>query len=153
MQSPLRVTLAAFAILLLSSAPASATPTYTISLDAPSAIVSDGHSVGPYRFYANGIALDLVCDDFAHGVARGDTWDATMATIDDLSKVRFGGSDVVTRYSIAFLLAGALLTGPTSEYGEQHYALWPLFDPSAPLPPGGFRPPVLGGGQRAGGHL
>jgi PEP-CTERM motif len=84
--------------------------------------------------------IAVMCDDYAHGGQPGDEW---MANITDLgtgniSLTRF--NNLVGAFALYPLMlyneAGWILTQtlvePTSAWQQMNYAVWTIFDPSAP---------------------
>lgn len=99
--------------------------------------------------------MQLICDDFTTDINVGESWNATVTTITTITTLNtstvanlkfnadndiLGGSaDVVQDYAVAAVLAGELLSLPSTDSqaaGDLSFALWDVFDPAL-LGPGG----------------
>ena len=71
----------------------------------------------------------MMCDDFYHASAVGDTWlgNVTPASSADLSNTRFGD---YTEYAEAAFLLRQMTDANTVEWGNINWAVWEIFSPS-----------------------
>src|SRR5271157_5531538 len=94
-----------------------------------------------YPYYANvqGIGdIDVMCDDYAHGGAPGNSWLANPTNLGDgnLSLLRFNNlPDALTLYDEAGWLLLETQTTPRSAWRDMNVAVWHIFDSDAPLTP------------------
>jgi hypothetical protein len=97
----------------------------------------------PYQIVETGspvAVLNVMCDDYVHGGAPGDKWDANITDLGtgNISLTRFNTTPGVNALYPLMLYdeAGWLLlkTEDTqkSDWKEMNYAVWNIFDPSAP---------------------
>jgi hypothetical protein len=97
-----------------------------------------GWPVGyPYTITANGNPVAVMCDDWVHGGAPGDTWQANFTNLgtSDLSLVRFNQlPSALTLYDEAGWLLLQTEVTPQVQWKDINYAVWHIFDPSSPLP-------------------
>ena len=97
-----------------------------------------GWTVGyPYTITANGDSVAVMCDDWVHGGAPGDTWQANFTNLgtSDLSLLRYNQlPGALTLYDEAGWLLLQTKVAPPTEWKDINYAVWHIFDPSAPLP-------------------
>lgn len=97
--------------------------------------VSDGaYYVGLQTISVDGVNYQAMCYDFARGVTIGQTWQANLLTIDDLSSGYYSGQpDYETKYRAAAWLLMELMKEPDRNawIGIQH-AAWLQFAPGAP---------------------
>jgi hypothetical protein len=93
-----------------------------------------------YRYFATvngGPVIDLMCDDWVHGGLPGDKWQANFTNLgtDDLSTLRFNQlPGALTLYDEAGWLLLQTEVTPQTQWKDINYAVWHIFDPSAPLP-------------------
>jgi hypothetical protein len=103
----------------------------------------NGEYVYPYFISIdNGPSLAMICDDFYHGSAVGDTWQAniTNLTSGDLGNTRFND---LAEYEQAGYLLMQINDGNQQEWGNINFAVWKIFSPSVdmgPIPPGTLGP-------------
>ena len=106
-------------------------------------IVLDGVYISPYTALIDGVPTTVICDDFADDVSVGETWQATVSTVANLSpNVKWAtNSDPALQpysatteqnlYNQAAWLSGQLLaTSNPTQMGEISYAIWAVFDPT-----------------------
>ena len=98
----------------------------------------------PYQIVENGggpiAVLNAMCDDYVHGGEPGDRWEANITDLGsgNISLTRFNTTPGVNALYPLMLYdeAGWLLleTEDTqkSDWKEMNYAVWTIFDPSAP---------------------
>lgn len=138
----------AVAVALLSVAPAAfAAQTAEMTLTG----VGDngylgGVYIGPYVANINGVSTQVICDDFASDTYVGESWTANVYSFVDLNSVlgstRFGlQADALAKYQQAAWLTLQLLNPPPASAcggsncaGQIQFAIWQLFDNSAPYP-------------------
>ena len=93
----------------------------------------------PYYAYVQGTgAIDVLCDDYAHGGAPGNSWLANPTNLGsgNLSLLRFNDlPDWLTLYEEAGWLLLETKTTPRSAWRDMNVAVWHIFDPDAPLTP------------------
>ena len=107
--------------------------TITLNLTGVNSAQQGGFAVGPASGTVNGTPITMVCDDFAHHVAVGQTWTATISTFADLSGARFAGlSDSLAKYQQAAWLFDQFAVSPSAT-GDIQFAIWSLFTPSTPV--------------------
>ncbi|HEY4959381.1 MAG TPA: PEP-CTERM sorting domain-containing protein [Candidatus Limnocylindrales bacterium] len=85
----------------------------------------------------NGNLTTVMCDDWAHGGAPGDTWQANFTNLgtSNLSLVRFNQlPSALTLYDEAGWLLLQTRVTPQAQWKDINYAVWHIFDPNAPLP-------------------
>jgi hypothetical protein len=93
-----------------------------------------------YPYYATvngGSVIDVMCDDWVHGGLPGDVWQANFTNlgISDLSLLRYNQlPGALTLYDEAGWLLLQTKVAPPTEWKDINYAVWHIFDPSAPLP-------------------
>lgn len=86
----------------------------------------------PYYLNVNGSQVTAVCDDYSDDVSLNEKWYATVNTFSDLSKTLFSSQpDAQQKYQQAAWLLLQFASHPTDTAGIQ-YAIWDLFDSSAP---------------------
>ena len=110
----------------------------------PASIYFLGFSAGGwqsgYRYFATvngGPVIDLMCDDWFHGGLPGDKWQANFTNLgtDDLSLLRYNQlPGALTLYDEAGWLLLQTEVTPQAQWKDINYAVWHIFDPSAPLP-------------------
>jgi hypothetical protein len=112
-----------------------------------SGYIEGGVYTSPYNISVNGSAMQLICDDFTTDISIGESWDATVTTLTTIdtgtvANLKFasstyngnilgGAGDVVQDYAIAAVLAGELLSLPSSDSadaGALSFAIWDVFD-------------------------
>jgi hypothetical protein len=84
--------------------------------------------------------IAVMCDDYAHGGMPGDQWEANLTDLGtgNISLTRFNNLPGVNAlyplmlYDEAGWLLLDTLNVPTSAWEEMNYAVWNIFDPSAP---------------------
>lgn len=81
--------------------------------------------VGPLNATWNGQSITAVCDDFAHHISSGQTWQVTVNTLNDVS------SSMLRKYQEAAFLYDKILTAPASEYGNIQFAIWETINGTA----------------------
>lgn len=96
--------------------------------------VLDGIYISPYTAVVNGVSTLVICDDFTHDVALGETWQVTTSTVASLASNVMWKNDPneQTDYNEAAWLVNQLLApnlSPT-QMGEISYAIWAVFDPT-----------------------
>jgi hypothetical protein len=89
------------------------------------------NGVYTYPYYLtidNGPQIPMICDDFYHGSAIGDTWQANITALagGDLSNTRFGD---LTKYQEAGFLLLQINDGNQPEWGNINFAVWQIFNP------------------------
>ena len=84
----------------------------------------------------------VMCDDYAHGGAPGETWQANVTDLGsgNLMLTRFNkyisgptALSSLSLYDEAGWILLQTITEPTSEWKDMNYAVWHLFDSSSPL--------------------
>jgi PEP-CTERM motif len=120
--------------LLLAAASAYAAPVNMTFVN----FQSGGWQVGyPYYATINGVAVDVMCDDWAHGGGPGDSWQANFTNLGtgNLSLLRFNQSAtaLLLYREAGWLLLQTEVTSP-SQWTDINYAVWHIFDYAAPLP-------------------
>lgn len=106
---------------------------------------SGGNWQNGYPYYisptnSNSEVLAVMCDDYAHGGMPGDQWEANITDLGtgNITLTRF--NNVIGPNALYPLLlydeAGWILiqtqTEQSSQYLAMNYAVWTIFDPSAP---------------------
>ncbi len=99
-----------------------------------------GWQVGyPYTVTVNGNLTAVMCDDWEHGGAPGDMWQANFTNLgtNDLSLLRFNQlPEALTLYDEAgWLLLETRVTSNT-QWTDINFAVWHIFDSSVSLTPG-----------------
>lgn len=88
--------------------------------------------VYPYYLNVNGSRVTAVCDDYNDDVSLDEKWYATVNTFSDLSKTLFSSqTGAQQKYEQAAWLLLQFAAHPNDTAGIQ-YAIWNLFDSSAP---------------------
>lgn len=99
---------------------------------------SGGWQAGyPYYATINGAPVDVMCDDWEHGGAPGDFWQANVTNLGtgDLSLLRFNQmNNALTLYDEAGWLLLQTEVVPQTQWTDINYAVWNIFDSTAPLP-------------------
>ena len=99
---------------------------------------SGGWQVGyPYYATVNGTPMDVICDDWAHGGGPGDSWQANLTNLGtgNIGLLRFNQlNNALTLYDEAGWLLLQTEAAAQSEWEYINYAVWNIFDSSAPLP-------------------
>ncbi len=96
----------------------------------------------PYTIFINGIgAIPAMCDDYTHGGAVGQTWEANITNLGskDLTLTRFGHEEAalgLAYYREAGWILLQTLVTPPDEFKDMNYAVWHIFDNAVPLDPG-----------------
>ncbi|MBI5085480.1 MAG: PEP-CTERM sorting domain-containing protein [Acidobacteria bacterium] len=124
-------TLAPFILAVGMLSPARAA---SIRFEAVSGVTDGTYNIGPYRIQVDGVEFQAMCYDFQHSVSGGQTWQANLLTLTDLSLAYFTGvPGYQEKYAEEMWLYSQLLTAnsATARVGIQH-AAWLLFTPSAP---------------------
>jgi hypothetical protein len=102
----------------------------------------NGEYTYPYFITINsGPQIPMLCDDFYHGSALGDTWQAniTALTSGDLSQTRFND---LSEYEQAAYLMLQINDADQPEWGNINFAIWKIFNPGLDM--GGTPPGTLG---------
>jgi hypothetical protein len=97
----------------------------------------------PYQIVEIGgpnAAMDVMCDDYIHGGEPGDRWEANITDLGsgNISLTRFNTTPGVNALYPLMLYdeAGWLLLETeqeqSSQWKDMNYAVWNIFDPSAP---------------------
>jgi hypothetical protein len=128
----------------------------TIDVNSNTASQLGGEYTSPYNGTVDGVAAQIICDDFATNIPFLFGWDAyaipvsTLPTFADKLKFKTGPYDnsglggqtltTVQAYTAAAELAVELTNASTlvqadgaSPQEELSYAIWQLFDPGAPF--------------------
>jgi hypothetical protein len=140
---PVRVTGAL--LLGLLAFPTAGSAQQQVTLTGVNGVYAHGVYIGPYYGSTPGLpTLDLICDDYLHGVNIGNTWTANFTNVANgvvggslLGQTRWGqvyGSNAVGGYLKAIWLAKQFYTHPTSDWAGIHAAMWNLFTPGTPSP-------------------
>lgn len=118
-----------------------------------------GVYTSPYNISVNGVALQLVCDDYLNDISVGETWLANVTTLTTLtsssvSSLLFGStgssgstppsaapvySNIAEDYAVAAVLVAELMLLPNydSVAAEGYsFAIWDVFDTNAGAPTG-----------------
>jgi hypothetical protein len=114
-----------------------------VTLTGVNGVNAHGVYIGPYFGSTPGLpTLDLICDDYLHGVSIGDTWTANFTNVANgviggslLGQTRWGqvyGSTAVTKYLQAIWLAKQFYNHPTTDWAGIHAAIWNTFTPGSP---------------------
>lgn len=101
---------------------------------------SGGNWQNGYPYYITfgpgGALQTAMCDDYMHGGAPGQSWQANVTVLgsDDLSLARFNMlPDALTLYKEAgWILLQTPFTDPT-QWKDMNYAVWHIFDNAVPL--------------------
>jgi hypothetical protein len=83
-----------------------------------------------------GPVIDVMCDDWFHGGLPGDTWQANYTNLgtSNLSTLRFNQlPQALTLYDEAGWLLLQTQVAPQAQWTDINYAVWHIFDSSAPL--------------------
>ncbi len=86
-----------------------------------------------------GTTLAVMCDDYAHGGAPGETWLANITNLGtgDLSLTRFNQlQDALTLYREAGWILLETVFTPHTQWMDMNSAAWYIFDNQAPLDSG-----------------
>jgi PEP-CTERM motif len=95
----------------------------------------------PYTATMTGVQgpLAVMCDDYAHGGAVGESWTANIMNLgtEGIGLARFNlMPDALTLYKEAgWILLQTPIT-PPNEYADMNFAVWHIFDSAAPLDSG-----------------
>jgi hypothetical protein len=105
-------------------------------LTLPSATYS-GYYVGAIGGNLNGgYAMKYYCDDFATTTYVPSSFAVAVSTLSNLSQTKFGGApNAVSMYQQAGWLISQMESNP-SQVGQIQFALWNVFNSSAPDPAG-----------------
>ncbi|HVF56156.1 MAG TPA: PEP-CTERM sorting domain-containing protein [Pyrinomonadaceae bacterium] len=109
-----------FLIMSCASVTASA-DTFTL-VSSNGATSADGYPVGPLTGILNASTITTFCNDFAHQVNYGDTWEVTVRSFSELS------GDTLSRYQQAAWLTTQFAVQPQQQWGDIQYALWRVFN-------------------------
>jgi len=94
----------------------------------------------PYSASVNGgAAIDVMCDDYAHGGMPGDHWQANFTDLgnNDISLLRFNQlNDALTLYDEAGWILLQTLTTNQNQWTDMNIAVWYIFDNNVQLDQG-----------------
>jgi hypothetical protein len=116
-----------------------ATSAYAGSVGMTFVGFSPGGWESGYAYYATmngGPVIDVMCNDWAHGGLPGQKWPAYYTNLGtgSLKLLRFNTlTDAQTLYDEAGWLLLQTEVAPKSEWQSINYAVWNIFDSSAPL--------------------
>jgi len=112
---------------------ASAESIYTVQLTAVNGL-NDGYTnVSPYTITIDNQAYQAFCYDYADQIDIGQTWSAALYSFNDLSDAYFSDqSNYQLRYKAAAWLTTQFQAQLQSEWIDLQYAIWDIFDSSAP---------------------
>ena len=85
----------------------------------------------------------VMCDDYVHGGAVGDTWEANVTDLgtNNVSLTRFGHMESalgLAYYHEAGWILLETVTTPMGQWMDMNEAVWHIFDPSSPIDAGGL---------------
>lgn len=83
------------------------------------------YHVGPLNATWNGQSITAVCDDFAHRITSGQTWQVTVNTFANVN------SSMLRKYQEAAFLYDKMMSAPASEYGNIQFAIWETINGTA----------------------
>ncbi|HYE74935.1 MAG TPA: PEP-CTERM sorting domain-containing protein [Blastocatellia bacterium] len=118
-----------FIILLMVSSSVMANP-ITMTLDSKGSITQGGFPIGPYTATVDGTPMSIVCIDYLHHQAVGQTWTADVSGFGDLSNTRWGMAGLEGYQQCAWLYDQILLNNTSA--GDIQFAIWNIFTPAAP---------------------
>ena len=122
--------------LLALTASASASPANLVFVGYPGPL--DPWQNGyPYAITVNGSPIAVMCDDWFHGGLPQDTWKANYTNLGtaNLTMLRFNHMPgALTLYDEAGWLLLQTEVVPQAQWVDINYAVWNIFDSSAPLP-------------------
>jgi len=134
----LRLTALAVVATLAAASPVAAQTTHFEFVNGGS-IAVDGYYVGPY----NGLmgtapsqsSVLLNCVDFLHHVTPGETWDAYLTAVSDVSSTSHTRSNDISLYQKAVWLTTQYATVSTArDVGDIQETIWGLFSHAAGQP-------------------
>jgi hypothetical protein len=128
----LRVCVLLSLILSASAAFADTVPiSVSIRLTGVNGAIGNGVYVGPYYGLVNGNAVTLICDDYVNVARIGQTHDAYVSTFADLSHTLYGAAaGALDKYRQVAWLSDQFASTSTSVWGDIHFALWSIFNPT-----------------------
>jgi len=119
-------------VLLLGLAGLAAAGTVTITFTGQNGAKQGGVFVNPYYATVDGVPdVTVGCDDFTHDINIGETWEAYVSNLSDLSQVRFQqgtAAKTLQDYEEEAFLYDYLVLNP-SQYGNVSFAMWAIFSP------------------------
>lgn len=95
-----------------------------------------GWQVGyPYAANINSSFMAVMCDDWVHGGLPGQFWQANYTNLGtgNMGMLRFNQSGLTLYHEAGWLLLQTQVV-PEADWQPINYAVWHIFDPSAPLP-------------------
>jgi hypothetical protein len=107
---------------------------------------TDGNWQLGYPYYItagpSGSVMAVMCDDYLHGGAPGDTWEANITDLgsNNVSLTRFGETEHalgIGMYREAGWILLETVTTPSSQWMDMNEAVWHIFDPQSPIDSGG----------------
>jgi hypothetical protein len=99
-----------------------------------------------YPYYITGgpasSLLAVMCDDYVHGGAVGDTWQANLTDLgtNNVTLTRFGHMETalgLAKYREAGWILLETVTTPTGQWKDMNEAVWHIFDSASPIDAGG----------------
>ncbi len=108
---------------------------------------TDGNWQLGYPYYITGgpasSVMAVMCDDYLHGGAVGDTWQANITDLgsNNVSLTRFGHMESalgLAYYRQAGWILLETITTPMGQWMDMNEAVWHIFDPSSPIDSGGL---------------
>jgi hypothetical protein len=102
------------------------------------AFQAGGWQIGyPYTIAINGKPTAMMCDDWVHGGAPGDTWQANFNNLGAdslLTELRFNQlPGALTLYREAGWLLLETKVTPQTQWTDINFAVWHVFDSAVPL--------------------
>jgi hypothetical protein len=103
---------------------------------------TDGNWQLGYPYYITGgpasSIIAVMCDDYVHGGAVGDTWEANVTDLgsNNVSLTRFGHQESalgLAMYREAGWILLETVTTPVGQWMDMNEAVWHIFDPAAPI--------------------
>jgi hypothetical protein len=93
--------------------------------------VANNVYVGAYYGTINGNPALLYCDDYVHHAYLGQSHSAQVGTFADLSHALYGSvDDALNKYRQVAWLIDQFGATSSSQWGDIHFALWSIFNPS-----------------------
>ena len=132
-----RVKRAVLLFVVLFAAAAGSCTTVTMRLVSFDGPFVNGIPTYPYTLQFSTVdPLFGMCDDYYHGGAPGDQWQANLTNLenDSLANVRFASAGLDAYQEAAWILIQTYVT-PTSEWPDMNYAVWHIFSPTVPITP------------------
>jgi len=107
-----------------------------VTFNGPGSLAQGGVYVGPYNLTLDNQLTKLVCDDFTDEVSAGEKWIANVYNFSNLSQTKYAAAGARAYDQAGWLYEQGLLN--PNQWGDIHYALWAVFNPTATEASGGW---------------